>query len=101
MLMEKIEWPPSGPMSMVLTQLLYVNFSKDESVQLSWDGKYFDELLKKIKECVPEVVSQDSGSNTDAKERQNGQGNPRSDNAPTMQSGDDTQKKKSSTCTLL
>ncbi|XP_062598650.1 uncharacterized protein LOC134260086, partial [Saccostrea cucullata] len=53
MLMEKIDWPPGGPMSMVLTQLLYVNFSKDESIQLSWEGKAFDELLKKIEEHIP------------------------------------------------
>jgi hypothetical protein len=55
MLMEKIDWPPSGPMSMVLTQLLYVNFSKDESTQLSWEGKTFDELLHKVKQHIPLV----------------------------------------------
>nr|XP_022332627.1 uncharacterized protein LOC111130167 [Crassostrea virginica] len=60
LLMEKIDWPPSGPMSMVLTSLLYVNFSKDESIQLSWDGKVFDDLMKKIQESIPDKENEES-----------------------------------------
>ena len=64
LLMEKIDWPPSGPMSMVLTQLLYVNFSKDGTVQLSWEGKYFDELLHKIRNHIPDNEKTDFLSET-------------------------------------
>ena len=53
LLMEKSDWPPSGPMSMVFTQLLFINFCKDETVQLRWDGPKFDELLQKIHSYVP------------------------------------------------
>ena len=60
LLMEKIDWPPSGPMSMALTSLLYVNFSKDESIQLSWDGKVFDDLMKKIQESIPDKENKES-----------------------------------------
>ena len=35
-------------MSMVFTQLLYINFSRDVSVQESWEGPRFEELLVKI-----------------------------------------------------
>lgn len=49
LLMEKIDWFLIGLMSMVFMQLFYVNFLKDEFIQLFWEGKYFDELLLKIK----------------------------------------------------
>lgn len=49
LLMEKIDWFLIGLMSMVFMQLFYVNFLKDEFIQLLWEGKYFDELLLKIK----------------------------------------------------
>ncbi|XP_056022602.1 uncharacterized protein LOC125652678 isoform X2 [Ostrea edulis] len=80
MLMEKIDWPPTGPMSMVLTQLLYVNFSKDESVQLSWEGKYFDELLKKIRENIPEEGNHEVGKGQGNEDKEKGQGNQKSEN---------------------
>ena len=38
-LLEKISWPPEGPMSMVFTQLLYIDFCKpniDVQVNISW-----------------------------------------------------------------
>ena len=64
LLMEKSDWPPSGPMSMVFTQLLFINFCKDEMVQLRWDGPKFDELLQQmhmhiqvIERQKPEAVS--------------------------------------------
>ncbi|KAK3097094.1 hypothetical protein FSP39_006291 [Pinctada imbricata] len=53
LLMEKSDWPPSGPMSMVFTQLLFINFCKDESVQLRWDGPKFEELQQKLHQHVP------------------------------------------------
>ena len=56
--MEKSDWPPSGPMSMVFTQLLFINFCKDETVQLRWDGPKFDELLQQMHMHVPAIESQ-------------------------------------------
>ncbi len=56
LLLESITWPPTGPMSMVFTQLLYINFSKDEKVQEKWVGKEFDELISKIESYVPKVT---------------------------------------------
>ncbi|XP_046373549.2 uncharacterized protein LOC124147003 [Haliotis rufescens] len=56
LLLEKMTWPPSGPMSMVFTQLLYINFTKDKSVQDRWSGKKFDELLIKLNQYVPDII---------------------------------------------
>ncbi|XP_062610889.1 uncharacterized protein LOC134272700 [Saccostrea cucullata] len=123
MLMEKIDWPPGGPMSMVLTQLLYVNFSKDESIQLSWEGKCFDDLLKKIRENIPEEFQQEGQGHNETEKVHNQQlvGNQETsseghmtkavtnDKPQEVKTGpistdsavDDTPKKKSSTCILL
>ncbi|XP_033750483.1 LOW QUALITY PROTEIN: uncharacterized protein LOC117334789 [Pecten maximus] len=60
LLLEKIDWPPTGPMSMVFTQLLFINFYRDETVQLTWVGDKFDELHTKIRECVPSLAIEDS-----------------------------------------
>ena len=59
LLLEKIDWPPSGPMSMVFTQLLFINFYRDEEVQMRWDGPKFDELLQKIGEHVQMILPVD------------------------------------------
>ncbi|OWF40847.1 hypothetical protein KP79_PYT09249 [Mizuhopecten yessoensis] len=56
LLLEKMDWPPSGPMSMVFTQLLFINFYRDEEVQMTWTGNKFDELLAKITENVPNTI---------------------------------------------
>ncbi|XP_021368570.1 uncharacterized protein LOC110460155 [Mizuhopecten yessoensis] len=55
LLLEKIDWPPTGPMSMVFTQLLFINFYRDEAVQMSWNGDKFDELSGKIQEYIPAI----------------------------------------------
>ena len=62
LLMEKSDWPPSGPMSMVFTQLLFINFCKDETVQLRWDGPKFDELLQQMHMHVPAIESKKNES---------------------------------------
>ncbi|XP_060078184.1 uncharacterized protein LOC132557683 [Ylistrum balloti] len=56
LLLEKMDWPPSGPMSMVFTQLLFINFYRDEKIQMNWTGDKFDELLTKIIEHVPNAT---------------------------------------------
>jgi hypothetical protein len=76
LLLEKIDWPPTGPMSMVFTQLLFINFYSDEEVQMKWTGPKFDELLQKIGEQIPMIMSNEenknSGDNKDkAKNQQN------------------------------
>ena len=50
LLLEKMTWPPEGPMSMVLTQLLYIDFcSKGFEGQNNWDIDEFDVLMDKIR----------------------------------------------------
>ena len=54
LLLEKMTWPPEGPMSMVLTQLLYIDFcSNGIEVQKHWEAPQFDEMLNKIKVNLP------------------------------------------------
>ncbi|XP_033750085.1 uncharacterized protein LOC117334516 [Pecten maximus] len=59
LLLEKIDWPPAGPMSMVFTQLLFINFYRDENIQMSWDGSKFDELHGKINEYILPISNGD------------------------------------------
>ena len=55
LLMEKSDWPPSGPMSMVFTQLKFVDFCEDETVQLRWDGPQYLEMLQQIHVHIPAI----------------------------------------------
>ena len=55
LMLEEVKWPPSGPMSMVFTELLYINMYKDETIQTTWKGDKFDELIGKLQLHVPEV----------------------------------------------
>lgn len=49
LLLEKMTWPPEGPMAMVFTQLLYINFCKPkEDIQNHWKCEQFEELQKKM-----------------------------------------------------
>ncbi|XP_012937829.1 uncharacterized protein LOC101855561 [Aplysia californica] len=56
LLLEKMTWPPAGPMSMVMTQLLYIDFAQ-EKAQTEWSGPKFQELLDKINEHAPELAA--------------------------------------------
>ncbi len=47
LLLEQMKWPPDGPMSMVFTELLYINCYRDTDVQMSWKGPTFNELKGK------------------------------------------------------
>ena len=49
-------------MSMVFTQLLFINFCKDETVQLRWDGPKFDELLQQMHMHVPAIENKNTES---------------------------------------
>ena len=55
-MLEQIKWPPDGPMSMVFTELLYINFYRDEAVQMTWKGDQFDELVAKLNGFLPAVA---------------------------------------------
>ena len=55
-MLEQIKWPPDGPMSMVFTELLYINFYRDEAVQMTWKGNQFDELVAKLNGFLPAVA---------------------------------------------
>ena len=57
LLLEQIKWPPDGPMSMVFTELLFINFYRDEAVQMTWRGEKFDELIGKLDEFLPALRS--------------------------------------------
>ena len=55
LLLEQMKWPPDGPMSMVFTELLYINMYKDESDQMTWKGVKFNELTEKLKQYLTET----------------------------------------------
>ena len=68
LLLEQMKWPPDGPMSMVFTELLFINFYRDEAVQMAWKGEKFDELIGKLEHFVPEIApSAENKQNTKAK----------------------------------
>ena len=59
-LLEQMKWPPDGPMSMVFTELLYINCYEDEKLQITWKGEKFDELTEKLRQYVPVTKSSQS-----------------------------------------
>ena len=65
-LLEQMKWPPDGPMSMVFTELLYIDFSESEADQLAWTCGQFDELIGKLDQYVPDrkLKSESNESNT-------------------------------------
>lgn len=53
LLLETMTWPPEGPMSMVFTQLLYINFCKpNQDIQNHWNCPQMEELLGKITQAT-------------------------------------------------
>ena len=56
LMLEQMKWPPDGPMSMVFTELLYINFFSDEKVQMVWKGEKANELIEKLKQFIPEIT---------------------------------------------
>ena len=61
LLLEQMKWPPDGPMSMVFSELLYINFHLNEAMQMTWRCEQFDELVGKIGQFVS------SGDSVEAK----------------------------------
>ena len=55
LLLEKMTWPPDGPMSMVFTQLLYINFhSPDINIQNTWNCPQLNELIAMLQTHIPQ-----------------------------------------------
>ena len=52
LLLENLSWPPPGPMSPILTQLLYIDCTMD-NMEDACTGPKFDELIAKINQHVP------------------------------------------------
>ena len=53
LLLDEIPWPPQGPMSMVFTQLLYIDFKdNNKTPQRLWSGSRFDQLIAKINDYL-------------------------------------------------
>ena len=68
LLLETIKWPPTGPMSMVFAQLLYIDFCKpDVEIQNHWKCKQMTELHDKLGSYVPGVNLVGSKAATDVK----------------------------------
>ena len=60
LLLEHMKWPPDGPMSMVFTELLFINFYRDDTVQMSWEGERFDELVLKLGQFITDCNIKDN-----------------------------------------
>ncbi|XP_071510056.1 uncharacterized protein [Diadema antillarum] len=60
LLMEQMQWPPEGSMSMPFTQLLYIDFTKEAS-QANFDDEKFDELVLKIQEKAQPTLKTQTG----------------------------------------
>ncbi|KAL8602241.1 hypothetical protein ACOMHN_022754 [Nucella lapillus] len=52
LLLESLTWPPPGPMSPILTQLLYIDCTAN-NMEDTWQGPKFDELLDTIDQHIP------------------------------------------------
>ncbi|WAR00448.1 hypothetical protein MAR_024820 [Mya arenaria] len=65
LLLEQTKWPPDGPMSMVFTELLFINVYRDENIQKTWTGPKIEELVSKLKE---HVQVKEFGTQSDKKE---------------------------------
>ena len=55
-LLESINYPPSGPMSPTLSVLKYIDFNKDLNEQETWNGASFKELLERMKSHLPKEI---------------------------------------------
>ncbi|XP_060592919.1 uncharacterized protein LOC132747533 [Ruditapes philippinarum] len=63
LVLEAMTWPPDGPMSMVFTELLFINVHRDQQIQEKWTGPKVDELMGKLKIYIPDNEQIHSGGN--------------------------------------
>ncbi|CAF2920688.1 unnamed protein product [Rotaria sp. Silwood2] len=48
------DWPPVGPMALVFTGKVYIDFRSCQNNDM-WQGKEYDQILVKLKQLIPEV----------------------------------------------
>lgn len=56
LLLEEMKWPPAGPMSLMFTELLYINMYRDPHVQERWTGAQVNEMFEKLQQYVPDTA---------------------------------------------
>ena len=90
LMLEQMKWPPDGPMSMVFTELLYINFFSDEKIQMVWKGEKVNELMEKLGQFIPEITltNENKGKGTNKPSPQS-KANVRNEQ-PTEKNADDT-----------
>ncbi|CAF1359773.1 unnamed protein product [Didymodactylos carnosus] len=59
LLLDRVSWPPPGPMSLVFTEKLSIDFcisaNEPNEERILWNGNKFERLLIKLQEHIPEV----------------------------------------------
>ncbi|CAG2251519.1 unnamed protein product [Mytilus edulis] len=90
LLLEKMDWPPSGPMSMVFTQLLFINFYRDEEVQMTWTGPKLDELMEKIGEHMPMITQKPESKPAKEEDNNKKSGNTEPESKPAKEEDNNT-----------
>jgi len=55
-LLESMDYPPSGPMAPTLSVLKYTDFTKAINEQETWNGESFKELLERIQPHLPSDI---------------------------------------------
>ncbi|XP_053405068.1 uncharacterized protein LOC123562416 [Mercenaria mercenaria] len=58
LLLEQMTWPPDGPMSMIFTELLYINVYRDADIQTKWNGPKVEELIGKLKIYIQDKMDE-------------------------------------------
>ena len=74
LLLESMRWPPDGPMSLVLTPLLYIDFSASDAAAATsrdWKSAKFDELISKIDTHLQPSVTSVPGATDDVTRTEN------------------------------
>jgi len=61
-LLESMNYPPSGPMAPTLSVLKYTDFTKDEKEQETWNGDSFKELLERMRPYLPSDIVENTKS---------------------------------------
>ena len=100
LLLEEMKWPPDGPMSMVFTELLFINMWRDPKIQTNWTGPKFSELQQKLEQYIPSNMPVENGSDPKqdkGKTDQDNQGSQVAGPAKSQDKDDNTQNAGSTT----
>ena len=86
LLMEKMSWPPEGPMADTFTKLVFLNCYKPNiEIQDNWQGQHFDKLVAKIKERVPEPDLEIHERGTEKREQEDNDNQKKDENMKTVE----------------